>query len=132
MSSKSLKDLIDLTEKWNDQTGQIRENTIIEWDNDHEYRYLAAKIFQEEACELVDAIKDNDLVETVDAIGDVLFTLFGITSKAGLNHLVEDIYLEVVRSNNSKLEGSEKTSTKKIGKGKNYSPPNFKSILAQR
>lgn len=115
-------------EFWSDsQTDQAERNVAI--DKQH----LAVNLIQEEVDELREAVSQNDRVETLDAIADILFTVFGLAAKAGLTHKVDPAFWEVVASNDTKIpaKGEERTVLPggKIGKPVGYRPPDLDQIV---
>jgi len=72
-----------------------------------------------------------DKVEQADAIGDMLYLVFGAVIDAGLEDKIEAIFDEIHRSNMSKLEDGKPIYRYdgKVLKGKDYFPPNIKEIL---
>ena len=93
-----------------------------------EFRYdLLAEEFQEYR----DALDANDFVETLDALGDILYVAIGsIVSTYGVS--LFDLMTEIHRSNMSKLgdDGNVlKNATGKVVKGPNFSPPDLAPIL---
>ena len=74
---------------------------------------------------------DIDKVERADAIGDMLYLLFGAVIDAGLEDKIEAIFDEIHKSNLSKLEDGKvlRREDGKVLKGKNYFKPNIKAIL---
>jgi predicted HAD superfamily Cof-like phosphohydrolase len=72
-----------------------------------------------------------DKVEQADAIGDMLYLLFGAVIDAGLEDKIEPILDEIHRSNMSKIEDGVvlRREDGKIQKGKNYFKPNIEQIL---
>jgi len=73
----------------------------------------------------------TDEVEQADAIGDMLYLLFGAVIDAGLENSIEDIIDEIHRSNMSKIEDGVvlRREDGKVLKGKNYFKPNINAIL---
>ena len=72
-----------------------------------------------------------DKVEQADAIGDMLYLLFGAVIDAGLEDKIESILDEIHRSNMSKIEDGVvlRRADGKVLKGKNYFKPNIEQIL---
>ena len=72
-----------------------------------------------------------DKVEQADAIGDMLYLVFGAVIDAGLEDKIEAIFDEIHRSNMSKLENGKPIYREdgKVQKGSSYFPPNIKEIL---
>ena len=75
-------------------------------------------------------VAENE-VEEADAIGDMLYLLFGAVIDAGLEDKIEPILDEIHRSNMSKIEDGVvlRRADGKIQKGKNYFKPNIEQIL---
>ena len=73
----------------------------------------------------------GDTIEEADAIGDMLYLVFGAVIDAGLEDKIEAIFDEIHRSNMSKLEDGRPIYREdgKVMKGKDYFPPNIKEIL---
>lgn len=118
---------------WNIKAGQTSKNQAERrerWEKDFPYRELACRIFLEEVQELLEAAAKNDTVEILDGAADVLFTLYGIVGKAGLDPYFEEVFREVCDSNDSKLTGSTvKREDGKQGKGSDYKAPNILGII---
>ena len=72
-----------------------------------------------------------DKVEQADAIGDMLYLVFGAVIDAGLEDKIEAIFDEIHRSNMSKLENGKPIYREdgKVKKSSSYIPPNIKEIL---
>ena len=72
-----------------------------------------------------------DKIPQADAIGDMLYLLFGAVIDAGLEDKIEAIFDEIHKSNLSKLEDGKviRRADGKVLKGKNYFKPNIKAIL---
>lgn len=114
------------------------------WRYDDDWRLLALRLVQEEVAELKEGITpefspcsiDNMLprkkdVEVLDAIADILFTVFGVAAKAGLTELVEPAFKEVVRSNWTKMgpDGPEFYPSGKVAKPKTYEEPDLRQFF---
>jgi len=92
---------------------------------------LRKALIEEEVRELSVASVKNDRVETLDAIVDCLYILFGTALEYGLADKLEDAFNEVHASNMSKLEGGKPLFREdgKIMKGKNYYKPNLNQFF---
>ncbi len=99
---------------------------------------LRYAMIKEELEEYFDASHDEDYteldidkVEQADAIGDMLYLLFGAVIDAGLEDKIEEILDEIHRSNMSKIEDGVvlRRADGKVQKGKNYFKPNIEQIL---
>ena len=93
---------------------------------------LRYNLMKEENEEYLEAVKNNDLVETADALGDMLYILCGTIIEHGMQDKIEEVFEEIQRSNMSKLGEDGKPIYRedgKILKGPNYFKPNIKDIL---
>ena len=103
---------------------------------------LRYKLINEELLEYLDASYvysmedgflnfETDKVEQADAIGDMLYLVFGAVIDAGLEDKIEAIFDEIHRSNMSKLEDGKPIYREdgKVKKSSSYFPPNIKEIL---
>ena len=93
---------------------------------------LRFELMREENDEYLDAVRDNDLIEIADALGDMLYILCGTIVEHGLQHKIEQVFDEIQRSNMSKLGEDGKPIYREDGKvlkGPNYFKPNFEEIL---
>ncbi len=93
---------------------------------------LRHRLMVEETGEYFQAAIKGDLVETVDALGDMLYILCGTIITHGCQELIEEIFNEIHRSNMSKLDSDGKPIYRKDGKvikSKNYSPPQLAEIV---
>lgn len=97
--------------------------------NKNELRF---NLMKEENEEYLEAVQNNDLTETADALGDMLYILCGTILEHGLQHKIEEVFEEIQRSNMSKLDHDGKPIYRedgKVMKGPNYFKPNFEAIL---
>lgn len=133
--------------EWNERFQHIPEDDDTRekmWRYDDDWRLLAVRLVQEEVNELADGAKaefspcsiDNMLprekdVEVLDAIADILFTVFGVAAKAGLTELVEPAFKEVVRSNWTKMgpNGPEFYPNGKVAKPETYEAPDLEQFF---
>jgi predicted HAD superfamily Cof-like phosphohydrolase len=93
---------------------------------------LRFNLVKEENEEYLEAVQNNDLTETADALGDMLYVLCGTILEHGLQHKIEEVFEEIQRSNMSKLNHDGKPIYRedgKVMKGPNYFKPNFATIL---
>ena len=97
-----------------------------------EIKKLRYNLMKEENEEYLEAIKNDDLVEVADALGDMLYILCGTIISHGLQDKMEYIFDEIQRSNMSKLDSNGKPIYRedgKVMKGPNYFKPNITAIL---
>jgi predicted HAD superfamily Cof-like phosphohydrolase len=107
----------------NEPVADIGENDI----------YLRYKLMREENEEYLEAAKNGDIVEIADACGDMLYILCGTLLKHGLQHKIEEVFLEIQRSNMSKLDENGHPIYRedgKVMKSNLYSKPDIKTILS--
>ena len=93
---------------------------------------LRFRLMEEENIEYLEAAKNNDLVEVADALGDMLYILCGTILSHGMQHVIEDVFDEIQRSNMSKLGEDGKPIYRedgKVMKGPNYFKPDLKKII---
>ncbi len=98
-------------------------------ESKHELRY---NLMKEENEEYLEAVRNNDLTEIADALGDMMYILCGTIIEHGLQHKIEAVFDEIQRSNMSKL-GKDGIpiyrEDGKVMKGPNYFKPDFSIIL---
>tara|TARA_B100001059_G_scaffold213170_1_gene228818 strand:- start:1369 stop:1764 length:396 start_codon:yes stop_codon:yes gene_type:complete len=93
---------------------------------------LRYRLMAEENDEYLEAVKNNDLVEIADALGDQLYILCGTILKHGLQDKIAAVFQEIQRSNMSKLDADGKPIYRedgKVMKSNLYFKPDIKSIL---
>lgn len=126
--TQGMRDLALEVRDWNEKAGQLADCESV-YSNEED-RDLAMVIIREEVDELEEALKNNDEVEVVDAICDIIYTTLGAAAKAKVSQYIGACMVEVVESNNSKLEGKQEVKSKtKFGKGPNYRPPQIAAIM---
>ncbi|CAL2077218.1 conserved hypothetical protein [Tenacibaculum sp. 190524A05c] len=95
-------------------------------------KLLRFNLMKEENEEYLEAVQNNDLVETADALGDMLYILCGTIIEHGMQYKIDEVFNEIQRSNMSKLGEDGKPIYRqdgKVMKGPNYFKPNIKEIL---
>jgi predicted HAD superfamily Cof-like phosphohydrolase len=100
-------------------------------DKDAQLRYT---LMREENEEYLEAANRGDLVEVADALGDMLYILCGTILKHGLQNKIADVFVEIQRSNMSKLDANGQPIYREDGKvlkSDRYFRPDIGSILAQ-
>lgn len=96
---------------------------------------LRWNLIYEELTELEYAQGEDDLVEIADALGDLLYVVYGAALEYGID--MAPVVDEIHRSNMSKLGEDGRpvphpTVPGKIGKGPNYSPPDIARVLRKQ
>jgi len=77
-------------------------------------------------------LKNGDIVEVADALGDMMYILCGTIIEHGMQHIIEEVFDEIHRSNLSKLDENGNPIYREDGKvikGPNYFPPDIKKII---
>lgn len=93
---------------------------------------LRYNLMKEENEEYLEAVRNNDLIEIADALGDMLYILCGTILEHGLQQKIEEVFDEIQRSNMSKLDENGQPIYRddgKVMKGPNYFKPDFSKIL---
>jgi len=93
---------------------------------------LRHRILQEENDEYAEACDKGDLVGIADALGDQLYVLCGTILTHGMQHVIEEVLMEIHRSNLSKLDENGAPVYREDGKvlkGAGYFPPDLKQFL---
>ena len=106
---------------------EIKTNASLSSDKINKLRI---DLIEEELEELKDAINKKDLKETVDALTDILYVVYGAGHAFGVN--LDKCFEEVQNSNMSKLGEDGKPIYNKNGKvmkGPNYFKPNLNQFL---
>ena len=95
---------------------------------------LRFSLMDEENKEYLDAIKNKDLIEVADSLGDMLYILCGTIITHGMQNVIDKVFEEIQRSNMSKLGSDGKPIYREDGKvlkGPNYIKPDIAKILNQ-
>ena len=93
---------------------------------------LRYKLMKEENEEYLEAVKNKDMVEVADALGDMLDILCGTIIEHGMQGLIEDVFDEIHRSNMSKLGDDGCPVYRedgKVMKGPGYFRPDLIKVL---
>ena len=91
---------------------------------------LRINLISEELEELKEAIKNNDLKETIDALTDILYVTYGAGHAFGVD--LDKCFDEVQNSNMSKLDQDGKpiyNDSGKVMKGPNYFKPDLSKFV---
>lgn len=95
---------------------------------------LRLKLLQEELDEYRQAAEAGNLVAIADALTDILYVLFGTYVSHGLQDLATELFVEVQRSNMSKLDAEGQPIVRadgKILKSLQFSEPDLATIIAR-
>ena len=97
---------------------------------------LRINLLQEELDELKEALENDDLVETLDALIDLQYVLDGAFLSFGMQDVKMDAFNEAHRSNMSKLGEDGKPirreSDGKVMKGPNYFKPDMVQFIRSK
>jgi predicted HAD superfamily Cof-like phosphohydrolase len=133
-TNQDIKSLIGYVEKFHDSFGieNNYEPTVKLSQQDIQLRF---DLLKEENEEYINAAKNGDMIEVADALGDLMYILFGTIMRHGMQHKIVEVFEEIQKSNMSKLGKDGKPIYREDGKvlkGPNYFKPNIKSILNQQ
>ena len=101
-------------------------------DIDESTMNLRFSLMDEENKEYLEAIKNNDIVEVADALGDMLYILCGTIITHGMQDVIDKVFDEIQRSNMSKLDSDGKPIYREDGKvlkGPNYFKPDLSKFV---
>ena len=129
--TKNIHHLIDHVRKFHDAFG-IKNNQKPTVAVDAKEIQLRFDLLKEENEEYLEAAKNGDLVEVADALGDIMYILFGTILKHGMQHKIVEVFEEIQQSNMSKLGKNGKPIYREDGKvlkGPHYFKPNIKATL---
>lgn len=133
MENKALKfkEIIDKVREFHNAFGIDNATKITADPQTTEYQ-LRHRLMKEENEEYLEAADEGDLKEVADACGDMLYILCGTILKHGLEDKIEDLFLEIHRSNMSKLDENEKPIYRedgKVMKSDRYFKPDILEVL---
>ena len=92
---------------------------------------LRIKLLQEEVAEYAEAARGGDLVEVLDPLADIAYILAGTVINHGMQHVFDDAFAEVHRSNMAKLVDGKvlRREDGKVMKPENWQPPNLSQFI---
>ena len=97
------------------------------WLGEERHRVLVALV-EEELAEFRNAGETRSLVEVADALGDLLYNVYGAAVEYGID--MEPVFAEIHRSQLSKCEPrAMRRPDGTVAKGENYRPPRLKEII---
>lgn len=95
-------------------------------------RELRKNLLDEEYNEYLKAEETNNYIEVCDALGDMLYIIYGTALSYGIP--IDEVFEEIHKSNMSKLDENGNPIYRedgKILKGKNYFRPNIAKIISK-
>ena len=125
----------EMVEEFHETFGRPVRESFFQYRQEKDKReyWLRIKLIKEELQELEDALSDEDQVETLDAVVDILYLVYGAALQFGFSEeLIDAAFKEVHTSNMSKLDEEGKPIYRedgKILKGPNYFKPNIKKLI---
>lgn len=96
---------------------------------------LRFNLMKEENEEYLEACREGDLNGIADALGDMMYILFGTIVRHGLQDKIEKVFEEIHQSNMSKLDHDGKPIYRddgKVLKGPNYFKPRIADVLGEK
>ena len=99
-----------------------------------EEQVLRYSLMREENEEYLEAAQQGNLIEIADALGDQLYILLGTALRHGLMDKMEAVFLEIHRSNMSKLDAKGKPIFREDGKvlkSDRYFRPNIAAFFKE-
>jgi predicted HAD superfamily Cof-like phosphohydrolase len=92
---------------------------------------LRIKLLTEEVQEYAEAARAGDLVEVLDALADIGYILAGTIINHGMQHIYDDAFNEVHRSNMAKLVDGKvlRRDDGKVLKPEGWQPPQLAQFL---
>lgn len=93
---------------------------------DYDKAIFRTKLIGEELCELQDAIDEQNIVKIADALGDLLYVVYGSGVSFGID--LEAVFDEIHRSNMTKI-GATIREDGKVIKPDTYTPPDLEKVL---
>ena len=90
---------------------------------------IRGRLIAEESAEFLAGASEDDLVKLVDALVDILYTVYGTADTIGID--LEPVFAEVHRSNMSKRQPDPGNGGKAV-KGPDYSPPDIQGEVMRQ
>lgn len=110
----------------------IANESVPNVEIDERIYHLRHRLMAEENDEYLQAAKAGNLVEVADALGDMLYILYGTILSHGMQDVIEEVFDEIQRSNMSKLDANGQPIYREDGKvlkSELYFRPNIAAIL---
>lgn len=126
-----LKDNIEMVREFHQIFGIAFETEPKAVLNPQDY-LLRHRLMHEENEEYLEACKNGDLTEIADALGDMMYILFGTIVRHGLQHKIEEVFAEIHKSNLSKLDEQGRPIYRedgKVMKSNLYFKPRIREVL---
>ena len=94
---------------------------------------LRIKLLREEVEEYAEAARAGDMVEVLDALADIGYILAGTIINHGMQHIYDDAFNEVHRSNMAKLVDGKviRREDGKVLKPEGWQPPQLARFLEE-
>lgn len=127
----SFAEIVDCVRQFHDSFGIANQHAPTAQLDEGTVR-LRHRLMAEETEEYLEAALNGDAVEIADALGDQLYILCGTILSHGMQHIIEEVFMEIQSSNMSKLGADGRPIYRedgKVMKGPNYFKPDIASIL---
>jgi predicted HAD superfamily Cof-like phosphohydrolase len=123
----SLTNYQKVASEFNKAFGIVNNNTaqINLYDINPKLVNYRISLINEEAAELNDAIENKNFVETIDALSDILYVVYGAFTAFGIN--ADEAFDIVHQSNMSKLCKTEEDAIETVNRYKNETPQRYDS-----
>ncbi len=102
--------VLDFNQKFGVTVHDTPQPTI--FDDDKHLVNLRMDLIREEVRELEEAVKEKDMLETVDALGDILYVVYGMGVSIGVD--LDEAFRLIHDSNMSKLCKSEEEAVQTV------------------
>jgi predicted HAD superfamily Cof-like phosphohydrolase len=114
-----------MVQQFHERFGLMRnQRPSIPGTNVHRLRTL---LIEEELAEFRNAGEAEDLVGVADALGDLLYVVYGAAAEYGID--LEQVFAEIHRSNMSKDQRAGCRADGKVTKGASYRPPDVRGVV---
>lgn len=119
MASSNFQKVVDFNTSFGVLTDTNLQPKLNIFDENPKEPEFCLKLIREEVKELEQAVKEKDMIETADALADILYVVYGMGARLGLN--MDTIFNLVHDNNMSKLCSSEKEAIETVEYYKNTS-----------
>ena len=129
-----MKQFLDSLKKWLNKTWNTPEVELLNEPNATLPKHLKElpNWIKSEIDEYEEAVQNGDMIGVLDAVTDIHYLSMQLIIVHGLESVFEEAFLEVHRSNMTKIKnGVQRNEFGKIMKPESYEPPNLEAILAK-
>jgi NTP pyrophosphatase (non-canonical NTP hydrolase) len=112
MSQTNFQNVVDFNTQFGVLEGELKPKLDIIKSDPAQVEFCL-KLIREEMRELEDAVKTNDYVEMIDALADILYVVYGMGARVGMD--MDKAFALVHANNMSKLCATEEEAQKSVG-----------------